>query len=328
MIINEDVLNHVQHLFENVFHRPLTDVNRRQAEVPANCTVLHNSRGTAPGMMFEKDAVVYIAMPGVPHEMKGIMTDKVIPLFKQRFESGIIIHHTLLTFGIGESFLAEHINEWEQALPEHLKLAYLPGYGMVRLRITGSGSNRESLESEMNSRFASLKERVKQWLVTDEDISFTQAISKLLKERGKTICTAESCTGGYISHLITSEAGSSSIFKGTVVCYANEVKKDVLHVKDETLRNFGAVSEQTVKEMLIGAVDLMKTDYGIATSGIMGPDGGTDEKPVGTVWIAAGNRDNMMAQKFNFRFDRARNIELTAIQALNLLRRVVLEIER
>jgi nicotinamide-nucleotide amidase len=323
LVVDEKVLEHVRHLFEDVFKRPFTEINRKQAEVPANCTVIHNARGTAPGMMFEKNGVVYISMPGVPHEMKGMMNDHVIPMFREKFNTGFIIHRTLLTVGIGESFLAEHINSWEKSLPEHLKLAYLPGYGMVRLRITGTGSDKNKLESEVLSNFERVKVLVKQWLVTDEDITLTQAVSKILKSANKTVSTAESCTGGYISHLITSEPGSSAIFKGSVVCYSNQVKTDVLKVSEQTLKTKGAVSEETVREMVIGAIGELKTDYCIATSGIMGPDGGTEDKPVGTVWIAAGDKDHVITQKFNFRFDRARNIEMTAMQGLNLLRKAL-----
>jgi nicotinamide-nucleotide amidase len=321
LVVNEQVLQHVRHLFEDVFKRPFTEINRRQAEVPAACTVLHNARGTAPGMMFEKNGVVYISMPGVPHEMKGIMTDSVIPLVQKKYGGAFIRHRTLLTYGIGESALAEHINSWETALPPHLKLAYLPGYGMVRLRITGTGSNDTQLDKEITEQFLLLKNLVNEWLVTDEDLTIPQVVSKMLKEKNKTVSTAESCTGGYIAHLITSLPGSSAIYKGSVVSYANEVKKDVLHVQQETLEQTGAVSEETVKQMVRGALQTLKTDYCIATSGIMGPDGGTAEKPVGLVWVAVGDNERIVTHKFQFRFDRMRNIEMTAMQALNLLRK-------
>jgi nicotinamide-nucleotide amidase len=321
LVTDEHVLKHVQYLFEVVFKRPFTEVNMKQAEVPASCTVIHNARGTAPGMMFEKNGVIYFSMPGVPHEMKGMMTDKVIPVIKEKIKSGVIIHRTLLTAGIGESFLAEHIKRWESSLPPYIKLAYLPGYGMVRLRLTGTGSDEYELQKEIDENFSTVKQLVKQWLVTDEDISLAQAVSKILKAKRQTVSTTESCTGGYIAHLLTSEAGSSVIYNGSVVCYSNRVKMDLLGVHEQTLNSFGAVSEETVKEMIIGGLKELKTDYCIATSGIMGPDGGTSEKPVGTVWVAAGDKEKITTQKFTFRFDRARNIEMTAIQALNLLRK-------
>ena len=321
---DEKVLAHVQHLFENVFKRPFTDVNRRQAEVPDGCTVLHNPRGTAPGMWFEQNQVIYVSMPGVPHEMKSMVADTVIPMLKTKVVGGNIIHRTLLTAGIGESALAEHISEWEASLPEYLKLAYLPNYGMVRLRITGTGSDRQKLESDIEKYFASLLILVKEWLVTSEDKTLVQALSALLKERGKRIATAESCTGGYIAHQITSEPGSSVIFNGSVVSYSNEAKMDVLNVNEQTLKTWGAVSEQTVIEMVRGACARLKADYCIATSGIMGPDGGSEDKPVGTVWVAVGNLEKLETKKFNFRFDRMRNIEMTAVQAVNMLRKFIL----
>ncbi len=325
--INEEVLAHIRHLFEVVLKRPLIERNRKQAEVPAGCTVIHNSRGTAPGMLFERDGVLYISMPGVPHEMKGMMTDLVLPLIREKIITGHILHRTLLTAGIGESFLAEHIRHWEAALPAHLKLAYLPNYGMVRLRLTGSGADRQQLETELVDRFNALKELVSEWLVTDEDISLPQVISKLLKERKKKLATAESCTGGYIAHLLTREAGASDKFNGTVVSYSNEAKKDLLGVQEKTLESEGAVSEQTVIQMVKGAIRALKTDYALATSGIMGPDGGSFAKPVGTVWVAAGNKDRVITQLFHFRYDRLRNIELTAGNALNLLRKFILQPE-
>jgi nicotinamide-nucleotide amidase len=325
LVTNEEVLKHVRHLFENIFRRPFTEINRKQAEVPDGCTVIHNARGTAPGMWFEKNGVIYVSMPGVPHEMKGMMTDRVLVMLRSRVNSGTILHKTLLTAGVGESALAEHIHEWEGTLPPHIKLAYLPSYGMVRLRITGTGSSAKSLDEEMEGYFRTLVELVSKWLVTAEDKTMVQVVSDLLKQRGKKLVTAESCTGGYIAHRITSEPGSSQIFNGSVVSYANKVKKDILHVDEQTLIQYGAVSQQTVTQMVTGAIKALKADYCIATSGIMGPDGGTAEKPVGTVWVAAGNNDRMITQLFNFRFDRARNIEMTAVQALNLLRRFLLE---
>lgn len=325
--INEEVLSHIRHLFEVVLKRPLIERNRRQAEVPAGCTVIHNARGTAPGMLFERNGVMYISMPGVPHEMKGMMTDLVLPMIREKIITGHILHRTLLTAGIGESFLAEHIRHWEAALPAYLKLAYLPNYGMVRLRLTGSGADREQLDTALSSHFGALKALVSEWLVTDEDISLPQVISKMLKERKKILATAESCTGGYIAHLLTREAGASDKFNGTVVSYSNQAKKDLLSVQEKTLETEGAVSEQTVVQMVKGAIRVLKADYALATSGIMGPDGGSFAKPVGTVWVAAGDKDRVITQLFHFRYDRLRNIELAAGNALNLLRKFILQQE-
>jgi nicotinamide-nucleotide amidase len=325
LVTNEQVLKYVQHLFENIFKRPFTEINRKQAEVPDGCIVIHNARGTAPGMWFEKNGVLYVSMPGVPHEMKGMMADSVLPMLRQKINSGAILHKTLLTAGIGESALAEHIKEWEALLPSYIRLAYLPNYGMVRLRITGTGSNAQALDDEMQSYFQKLTVLVNKWLVTTEDKTMVQVISDMLKERKRKLVTAESCTGGYISHLITGEPGSSQIFNGAVVSYANSVKSDLLNVDEQTLRKYGAVSEETVIEMVRGAVKELKADYCIATSGIMGPDGGTPEKPVGTVWVGVGNKDKVVTQQFHFRFDRARNIEMTAVQGMNLLRKYLMD---
>jgi len=323
-VINEDVLKHVTHLFENVFRRTLTENNRKQAEVPDNCKILFNKLGTAPGMWFEKQGKVFISLPGVPLEMKGIMTDIVLSRLRDHFPPWVISHRTLLTAGVGESMLSDHIKDWEAVLPPHIKLAYLPNYGMVRLRLTGTGTDQTLLENELQKQFDQVKKLVTEWLVTDEDLTMPQVISKLLKEKNKIIGTAESCTGGYIAHLLTREAGASDKYNGSIVSYSNVVKKSVLKVSPEIIDTVGAVSEETVLQMAKGAIEVLKTDYAIATSGIMGPDGGTPQKPVGTVWIAVGNKNTITAHKFQFRFDRMRNIELTANNALNMLRKFIL----
>jgi nicotinamide-nucleotide amidase len=329
LVMHQPTLEHVTYLFEHVFRRPmpLLERNRKQAEVPDVCTVLKNERGTAPGMWFEKDNVFYVSLPGVPHEMKGLITNSVIPKLEEIFELPVVLHRTLLTSGIGESMLAEHIADFENNLPSHIKLAYLPAYGMVRLRLTSKGSDRNLIETELNNLFNQLKSLVKKWMVAEEDISLPEAVIRLLKSTKKTLSTAESCTGGNIAHLITSIPGSSAVYNGSVVSYANEAKKDLLSVKEKTLQQFGAVSEQTVTEMVNGALKELKTDYAIATSGIMGPDGGTPEKPVGAVWIAVGNTKKIIALQHSFRFDRERNIELTTHNALTMLFRFVKEQE-
>ncbi len=320
MTMHEETLEHITYLFRNVFKRPLPllESNRKQAEVPDVATIFKNDVGTAPIMMFEKNNKIYVSMPGVPHEMKNAVEKYVLPLMKQRFELPYIGHKTLLTVGIGESFLAERIKGFENSLPPHIKLAYLPNYGMVRLRLTAQG-NKEIVEDELNKKFIALKEEVKDVLAVDEDIPFEILLGRLLKEKNKTVSTAESCTGGYIAHLITSIAGSSEYFKGSVVSYDNSIKENVLQVSNETLSTVGAVSEETVKEMVRGVLKIMKTDYAVAVSGIMGPGGGSEEKPVGTVWIAVGNTAAIETKKMHFRFARKRNIELTAVNALYLL---------
>ncbi len=329
MIVNKEALQNVKHLFEIVFKRPVTEVNLKQAEVPDVCTVIQNTRGTAPGMWFEKEGKIFISMPGVPNEMKGMM-EEIIPKLSERFTLPAIIHKTLLTAGIGESMLAEKIKDFETALPSHIKLAYLPNYGMVRLRLTTSGFDKGEIEKEVNENFETLQSLVKEFLVTNEDEPLSKVIGKILLQKNKTLATAESCTGGYIAHLITSNAGSSKYFKGSVVSYDNDVKQNVLNVSEQTLSTHGAVSEETVKKMLAGVLKKIKSDYAIAVSGIMGPDGGTKDKPVGTVWMAVGSLDkfrmttNIQTQKLNLRFDRARNIELTALIALDFLRKFIL----
>jgi nicotinamide-nucleotide amidase len=327
MIVNEEVLNHVRYLFENVYRRPgaMLEVNLKQAEVPDVCTVLHNARGTAPGMWFETNSKVYVSLPGVPHEMKGLMQEKVLPKLKDHFVVPAIVHQVIFTAGVGESMLADKIKDFEAALPAHIKLAYLPHYGMVRLRLTAIGDDKNKLERELETQLNLLKPLIRDWYVIDEDLTMQQVVGKMLKEKKQTTSTAESCTGGYIAHLLTLDAGASSNYKGTIVCYDNEVKVDVLKVDKKVIDEVGAVSEPVVVQMVKGAIDALKTDYAIATSGIMGPDGGSEKKPVGMVWIAVGNKERIVTKEFQFRFDRIKNIEMTAINALNMLRRFIVE---
>jgi nicotinamide-nucleotide amidase len=323
LVVDESALKNVQDIF-NRLGKPMLERNLKQAEVPHNCTVLPNNRGTAPGMWFRKGGVIYICLPGVPHEMIGLMESSVLPKLKSDLDLPVIIHRTLLVAGKGESEIAEIISGFENALPAHIKLAYLPAYGMVRLRLTGKSSSKDELLPVLEHHFSALKLLVKDFMVADSDIPLQEAVLQLLKRKGKTVSTAESCTGGYIAHLITSRSGSSFIYNGSVVSYANSAKEALLGVHKETLEKFGAVSEETVSQMVIGIRKTMATDYGIATSGIMGPDGGSTDKPVGTVWIAVAGARNLLAKKFHFRFDRGRNIELTALNALNMLRQLVL----
>jgi len=318
--LDEETFAHVKHLFINVLKRPMIDLNVRQAEVPDTCTVLRNDIGTAPGMMFEKEGKIFISLPGVPHEMKWIMSNVVLPMLPSKVKTTNIQHKTLLTAGIGESFLAELINEEEEALPSHIKLAFLPNSGMVRLRLTGSGSDEKLLSTEINRHFEALKKKVIDYLVIDEDLPLHNLIGRLLKDRGKTVSTAESCTGGYLAHLITSVPGASAYYRGSVISYDNSIKMSVLDVPESILDKFGAVSEETVILMAKKVNEIMHTDFSVAVSGIMGPDGGTVEKPVGKVWIAIANNEKVVTKSFDFRYNRERNIDLTAINALNMLR--------
>lgn len=325
LVTDQKALANVKHLFETIFRRPLTDRNIKQAEVPDTCTVIQNQRGTAPGMLFNKDGKVFVSMPGVPHEMKGMMTADVIPALLNRFSFPHIAHRTLLTFGIGESMLADMIQDFEEALPAHIKLAYLPNYGMVRLRLTSSGSDKDAVEKEVDELFETLQLLVKEYLITNQDEPIQDVVAKLLQQRNKTVCTAESCTGGYIASLITAKPGASVYYDGSVVSYSYKAKEDLLGVGKTMLETQGAVSEEVVIQMATGALQNIGSGYTIAVSGIMGPGGGTDDKPVGTVWVAVGDKGKIITRKFHFRFDRERNIVLTAMNALNLLRKFILE---
>ena len=329
MIVNEAALANVQHLFENIFKRPFTDRNRKQGEVPDVCTVIENKKGTAPGMIFSQKVEgiekIFFSMPGVPFEMMAMMTDDVIPVLQQKFKVAHISHRTLLTAGVGESTLADLIINFEENLPANIKLAYLPSYGMVRLRLTSTGDDAATIDKILDEHFITLQQLVQEYLVTNVDESMEKTLGKLLLQKGKTMSTAESCTGGYIAHLITAMPGSSAFYNGSVVSYSYAAKEDLLQVKKQTLETVGAVSEEVVKEMATGALKNIGTDYTIAVSGIMGPDGGMPDKPVGTVWVCVGDNKKLETHKFTFRFDRDRNIRLTALNALNMLRKFVLE---
>lgn len=325
MVINEDALQNVLNIFEKIIKRPMLDVNLKQAEVPDVCDVIQNKRGTAPGMWFQKEGKIFVSMPGVPNEMKGMMTDYVLPRLASAFSLPAVIHRTLLTAGIGESYLAERIKDFEASLPSYIKLAYLPNFGMVRLRLTATGKNAAKITKEVDRLFLTLQDLVRDVMVINEDKNLEEAVGILLAQNGKTISTAESCTGGYVAHLLTSIPGSSVYFKGAIVSYDNAIKTGVLHVRQETLNTYGAVSENTVREMADSARQLLKTDYAVSISGIMGPSGGSEEKPVGTVWIAVSGPSETTAQKFFARFDRIRNIELTSIYALTMLRLFIIK---
>jgi nicotinamide-nucleotide amidase len=325
MVVNEGALENVKTIFQKYLSRPLLEVNLKQAEVPDVCTVIQNKRGTAPGMWFEKAGKIFISMPGVPNEMKGMMTDYVLPRLPGIFTLPAVVHRTLLTAGIGESFLSERIKDFENALPSHIKLAYLPNYGMVRLRLTATGSDRDKITNEVDEQFNALQQQLQDVMVINEDKTLEEAVGILLAKNNQTVATAESCTGGYIAHLLTSIPGSSKYFMGGVVSYDNSIKQKLLAVNADTLNTVGAVSEETVLEMANGAKALINTDYAVAVSGIMGPTGGTDEKPVGTVWVAVSGKTITKAQQFFVRYNRERNIEITAIHALNMLRNLIVE---
>jgi nicotinamide-nucleotide amidase len=323
---DEGALEMVRQIFEK-YNRPLLDVNIQQADVPDGCEVIVNRNGTAPCMWFEQHDKIFVSMPGVPYEMMYLMDDEILPRIKSRFTLPSIVHKTILTANIGESFLAKEIEDIEDNLPAHIKLAYLPKLGQVRLRLSAKGNDENALKAEIEIFAQQIITKVKKFVVIDEDIPLEKAVLNLMKERGLTLSTAESCTGGYIAHLITQHPGCSSVYWGGAVAYAYELKESILGVKQSTLSTFGAVSEQTVTEMAEGAIKNFKTDYSIAVSGIAGPDGGTEDKPVGTVWIAISSKNKTVAKVFNFSNKRIQNIERSAASALMMLLNLLKEDE-
>jgi nicotinamide-nucleotide amidase len=318
LVENKNALENVVNIFAK-YSRPLLEVNKLQAQVPENCEVILNKNGTAPGMWFDVGGKIYISMPGVPHEMMYMMEDSVLPKLKTSLKLPYIIHKTILTVGEGESFLAERISDIEDSLPPYIKLAYLPKLGQVRLRLSGYGENEAALSTEVNKFAARIIDRVANVVVAEEDIAIERSILDFMSAKGLTLSVAESCTGGYISHLFTQHAGASKAFAGGAVTYSYELKEDILGVKKETLSKYGAVSEETVIEMVDGALINFKTDYALAVTGIAGPDGGTPEKPVGTVWIAVATKNKKGVKKFTFGNKRRQNIERSAIAALGML---------
>ena len=324
LVIHQPTLDHITDLFVNKYQRPMIERNRKQAEVPDVCEVLFNETGTAPGMQFQKEGVYYFSLPGVPHEMRFLTDKYVIPTISSQFKTDTILHRTLLTAGLGESFLAEMIIDFEQALPPNIKLAYLPNFGMVRLRLTATGSDKNELTINIEEAFAKLKLAVDAYLVTDQDENMEVVVGKLLKANNQTVATAESCTGGYIGHLLSKHAGSSQFYTGGIISYDNRIKTEFLDVPEAILQTVGAVSQQAVEQMAKSARAKMNTDYAVSVSGIMGPSGQTDEKPLGMVWIGVANKEKVVSKVFYLRFDRLRNIEVTANQAINLLRLLII----
>jgi len=318
LVKDHEVLDMIEEMFRKR-NWPMNENNRRQADVPESCRVLKNAVGTAPGMWFEKDKTIFVSMAGVPHEMMYIMNEHVIPELRKRFSSQTIIHKNIMTYGIGESSLAERLSGFEETLPPEVKLAYLPSYGIIKLRLTATGTDKRYLENITDQLVKKLYETIPELIYGEDEESFEAAIGRLLKEKGASVCTAESCTGGKIASLLTSIPGSSVYYMGSVIAYDNQVKRDLLGVSAETLEKYGAVSRECVEEMAAGARRLMKTDYSIATSGIAGPDGGTIEKPVGTIWIAVSSESGTRAHKFCYGTGRNININRFSIAALHLL---------
>lgn len=317
--IHEDALKDVTEFFKSR-GRELTELNRQQAALPVCCEKITNAVGTAPGMWFERNGKVFVSMPGVPHEMKRMMTNIIIPKLKQTFETPVIHHTMIRTVGIGESFLAEKIALWEANLPPHIRLAYLPSLGSVRLRLTATGNDKEVLANECHNLVEALRQLAGEYIFNIGDDELEVVVGKQLADKKLKIAVAESCTGGFLSHLFTSVPGSSAYFMGGVIAYDNRIKIQELYVSPETLERHGAVSEETVIEMASNVRKKFNTDIGVATSGIAGPDGGTAEKPVGTVWIAYADENGVVTKKLQLSKDRMINIRMSAIAVLNLVR--------
>jgi nicotinamide-nucleotide amidase len=317
--IHEEALAEVTEFFKSR-GRELTEVNRQQAALPVCCEKVTNKMGTAPGMWFERAGKVFVSMPGVPYEMKRMMSDIVIPRLRKTFSTPTIHHKVIRTIGLGESFLAEKIADWEKALPNHIKLAYLPSLGEVKLRLTSFGDSLSAMEAETDALTEKLKERVGQFIYGYGEDPIEVVIGNILREKKLTLAIAESCTGGYLSHLITSVPGSSAYFLGSIIPYAYEIKMHQLGVKPETLEKHGAVSEATIMEMASLVRAKFNADIGVATSGVAGPGGGTPEKPVGTVWIAYADKHQTVARKLQLSKDRLINIKIASVVVLNLIR--------
>lgn len=315
---DQATLDHVTAIFRR-FNRPMIEMNRKQADVPDGCTVIQNKNGTAPCMWFESQGRVIVAMPGVPFEMMYLMEEEILPRLQQAFKMPAILHKTILTAGIGESFLAVELEEVEESLPAHIKLAYLPKLGQIRLRLSGSSDDQTLLRKEIEHYAQLIISKARKYVVIDQDIALEKALLSIMEEKKLTLSTAESCTGGHIAQMITQHPGCSAVFAGGAVTYSNALKMSVLGVKPATLDAYGAVSEETVKEMALGAIHYFKTDYAVAVSGIAGPDGGTEQKPVGTVWIAVAGKRGVTARLFNFSGRRVQNIERAAVAALTMV---------
>ncbi len=302
----------------------LNRLNQDQALVPENSRVFQNKLGTAPGLLLEKNGCTYIFMPGVPFEMKYLMEFEVIPFLRNNFQTSTIYHKTVLTQGLPESMLAEKISDWEDGLPTHIKLAYLPSPQGVRLRLSARGMEQSKMETEVAELIAGLQKLIAANIYGFNEESPAASIGKILKSKGLTISTAESCTGGALAALFTENPGSSDYFKGGVVAYSNEVKINLLDIDEELILIHGAVSREVVEKMALHACKLMKTDLAVATSGIAGPGGGTPEKPVGTVWVAVACQGSVVSQLYNFGSDRDRNITRTGQNALFMIRKLLI----
>jgi nicotinamide-nucleotide amidase len=322
--INAEVLQRIEAIFKNK-NRPMLDVNLQQAALPKSCEVIHNFHGTASGMWFEKNGSILVSLPGVPYEMKGMMKDFLLEKFQQKFQVSALYHRTILTTGLGESYLADKMADWENRIREAgFGLAYLPSPGMVKLRITSSKGEIDA--PQIDAFFEELKEKMPMYVFGEENETLNGVVGKLLKSQQKTLGTVESCTSGGLAKYITEIPGASDYFQGSLVTYSNRLKELIANVQLDTLENFGAVSEQTVSEMAFGGLKKLGVDYCISTSGTAGPDGGTEEIPVGTIWISVASKEKVISKKLNLGDNRERNVQMTIFASLNLLRCVLLNI--
>lgn len=323
MRFDENVLEHITALFARA-GREITPTNRTQCEVPEGCITIHNANGTAPGMWFDVNGKVFVSMPGVPYEMKAMFSDIVLPKLREKFALPAIYMRTIMTQGIGESWLSDTLEEWEASLKkQNIGLAYLPSYGTVRLRLSAHGNDREELAAKVDAKVNELPELIGKFMFATEDTTLQVVTGKLLTEHKQTVVTAESCTGGYIAHLITSVPGSSAYYIGSTVTYANEAKENMLGIPMELINRHGAVSEEVARLMAENVRKKLGADYAIATTGIAGPGGGSAEKPVGTVWIAVASKDGVEAKVFQFGDHRERTIMRSAQTALMMLFKAV-----
>jgi nicotinamide-nucleotide amidase len=322
MVVNEEVLAHLKQMMIKR-NRPVLERNLKQAEVPDVCKVMFNKMGSAPGMWFEKDGRVVVALPGVPFEMVSIMENEVLPRFRERYASDALLHYSIITAGEGESYIAEKIIDIEEGLPAHIRLAYLPGAGMVKLRLTGRAKDTEALGAELQLYQTRIAERLDGIVVALEDIPMEVIIGRWFAANSAYLGLAESCTGGYMAHHITQAVGASAYFKGGIVCYTEDIKEAVLGVKHETLETEGAVSEAAVTEMVNGALKVLGADYAFAISGLLGPKGDDDREEVGTVWMAVANKTTVKTKKFWFPFDRQRNKEMAVSMGMLLIWRFI-----
>lgn len=304
--------------------RELSDINRDQALLPSKCTFIPNKQGTAPAMWFNEQDTIWVSMPGVPFEMKAIMETEVLPRITPHFKLPVIVHQIRKVVGIGESYLSDLIQDWELQLPSHLKLAYLPSLGIVKLRLTGFGQDKVQLHADIEAEFEKVMPLIKSYIFGREKDELASVVGQLLVDQQATLAVAESCTGGYLAHQFTQHSGSSAYFQGGIISYANEVKVKQLGVSQDILDTEGAVSDTCVMAMAAGARKNLGTTYALATSGIAGPDGGTDEKPVGTIWIALAHPNGVIARKLTQGGTRIQNIHLSSLTAINLLRRYLL----